>query len=225
PAKTLLTWEKELLGCYLSSHPLNDYLAQIRQRGMVQLAEIDEESVGQTVELIALVAGLRKLTTKTNRTMAVVELEDQSGSIEAVFFPETYDAAAELLELDAIVHLSARADQRNDRIQLVANRLTRAALDRRVPQLVREVHLRLPRGTSRAELNKMHRLRTLLDEFPGDDQVVLHLPARGAEVALLAGLRIDWCGDLSAALGELLGEEHVGVVDREELVPAAALAD
>ncbi|HET7035335.1 MAG TPA: DNA polymerase III subunit alpha [Thermomicrobiaceae bacterium] len=224
PAKTLLTWEKELLGCYLSSHPLNDYLAQIRQRGLVQVAEIDEESVGQTVELIALVAGLRKLTTKTNRTMAVVELEDQSGTIEAVLFPETYEASAELLELDAIVQLSARADQRNDRIQLVANRVTRATLERRVPQLVREVHLRLPRGQNRAELAAMHRLRTLLDEFPGDDQVVLHVPARGGEVALLAGLRIDWCGDLSAALGELLGEDQVGVIDREELVPAAMLA-
>ena len=82
PQKTRLAWEKELLGFYLSSHPLRDFMQLIRERGYVQLAEIDEETVGQQIDCIVLINGVRRLNTKSNRTMAVCQLEDQSGSIE-----------------------------------------------------------------------------------------------------------------------------------------------
>lgn len=216
PQKTLLAWEKELLGCYLTSHPLNEFMAHIRDGGFVQVAEIDQESVGQTVELIVLLGSIRKLTTKSNKTMAVVELEDQSGSIELVLFPEAYDAAASLLVPDTVVRVVARADLRNDRIQLIGARVVPAASGSPPSARVREVHVRLAhRRNPREGVQALHRLRALFDEFPGDDHVVLHLPRAEGETALLAGVRVDWCRDLSSALGEMLGENSVGVVDRE----------
>src|SRR6185312_6443710 len=103
PQKTILAWEKELLGYYLSSHPLSDFIQLIRERGYVQLAEIDEETVGQQIDCIVLINGVRRLNTKSNRTMAVCQLEDQTGSIEAVFFPELFESSADLLQEDAVV--------------------------------------------------------------------------------------------------------------------------
>ncbi len=97
PAKTLLSWEKELLGFYLSSHPLNDLMLLIRDGGFVQFAEIDEETVGEQIDCIVLIKGVRRINTKSNRVMAICQLEDQSGSIEAVLFPDVLDSAGDLM--------------------------------------------------------------------------------------------------------------------------------
>src|SRR6185437_12857304 len=194
PPKTLLAWEKELLGFYLSSHPLNDLMRMIRDGGFVQLAEIDEEAVGEQLDVIALISSIRRLTTKTNRTMAVCEFEDQSGSIEGVLFPDVYDAAVDLLGEDAVVRIAARVDNRNDRIQLIVTNVTRMSSEKPIPVKVREIHLHLTASPDLdGDIQTMHRIRDLFDEFRGDDRVVLHVSAGPSRTELAAGLGVDWC--------------------------------
>jgi len=221
PRQTLLAWEKELLGLYLSSHPLNDLIPLIRDGGYVRLAEIDEETVGQQIEAIVMITGMRKLTTKTNRVMAICQLEDQTGAIEMVVFPDLYEQAGEHLVVDSIVRVAARVDQRNDRIQLVADRVGPVTIDEPKSVVVRDVHVRLPdTGDVAADVETMHRVRELFDQFPGDDGVVLHVPARGRTVLMRASLSIDWCPDVERALEELLGPGCATVSERTMLVPA-----
>ena len=211
PHATLLAWEKELLGVYLSSHPLDDYVSVIRQDGLVQIAEIDEESAGETVELIAIVAGMRKLTTRSNRVMAVCQLEDRSGSIELVVFPDLYEESKDLLAEDMVLRVTARVDVRNEEVQLIAQqiRLAQAGgpVDEPEPSTV---HLRLPvTADPDQDIAAMHRLRDLLAEFPGEDLLILHLPTGDGEVLLRPSLRVDWCADLARVLEEALGPEQV----------------
>ncbi|HUZ00399.1 MAG TPA: DNA polymerase III subunit alpha [Thermomicrobiaceae bacterium] len=217
PQATLLAWEKEHLGLYLSAHPLNAFIALIRQGVFVPLAEIDEETAGQQVEALAMITGVRKINTKTNRTMAVCQLEDQTGTIEMVVFPDLFEAKAELLTEDSIVRVTARVDQRNDRIQFVAQSVAAVStVEEAEPVMTSEVRVRLP-GTCSVDcdVQLMHRMRDLFDEFPGSDVVYLTVPARGREVVMRAGVRVDWCPDLATALEELVGADGVSVDEVE----------
>ena len=225
PAKTLLTWEKELLGFYLSSHPLNDLMPMIRDGGFVQLAEIDEETVGEQIDCIVLLAGIRRITTKKNRTMAICEFEDQSGSIEAVLFPDVYEASTDLLQEDAVVRVSARVDNRNDRVQLIVTNVKRMSTEKPVPVQVREIHLYLVASPDvEDDIRRMHRIRELFDEFPGDDRLILHVSAGNVKTELVAGMGVDWCDDVAAALAELVGAESFNLREREEFrQPSAEL--
>jgi len=223
PKPTLLAWEKEHLGLFLSDHPLNRYSAVVRDAGWVQFAEIDEETAGAQVESIAIIAGVRKLNTKTNRTMAVLQLEDLTGSIEAVVFPDLYERAKDLLEVDAIVKLNARVDNRNDRLQFVLQDIVAAEsaieVTERRPVSVREVHLRLRlRSDEESNRVKMHQLRDLLNTFDGDDSVWLHLidadSLQRDEVVLRSSLKVDWCDELDRALAEVAGPDAASLVER-----------
>jgi len=230
PHATLLAGEKELLGVYLSSHPLDDYVGVIRRDGLVQIAEIDEESAGETVEVIAIVAQLRKLTTRSNRVMAVCQLEDRSGSIELVIFPDLYEESRELLAEALVLRVDARHRGRGegggDRLgeggglrvtARVAVRTEDAHLSARQRRRARVappadepepaiIHLRLPvTGDPNDDIAAMHRLRDLLAEFPGEDRLILHLPTGGGEVLLRTSLRVDWCPDLAHVLEEAVG--------------------
>ncbi|HEX7101290.1 MAG TPA: DNA polymerase III subunit alpha [Nitrolancea sp.] len=218
PQKTLLAWEKELLGFYLSSHPLRDLMPLIRERGYVQLSEIDEEVVGQQIDTIVLITGVRRLNTKSNRTMAVCQLEDQSGSIEAVFFPELFESKADLLFEDSIVHVTAKIDSRNERVQLVASAVTAVNDEKPVPIKVREVQLRFPISDDvEGDIQTMHRVRELFDQFLGDDRVVIHVACGATQKRLRAGVQVDWCDDVARAVVELLGPDSYELVEREEL--------
>jgi len=87
--------------------------------------------------------------------------------------------------------------------------------------VLRDVHVRLPdTGDVAADVETMHRVRELFDQFPGDDGVVLHVPARGRTVLMRASLSIDWCPDVERALEELLGPGCATVSERTMLVPA-----
>ncbi len=217
PPKTLLTWEKELLGFYLSSHPLNDLMRMIRDGGFVQLAEIDEDTVGEQIDCIVLVSSVRRITTKKNRQMAICELEDQSGSIEAVLFPDVFESSSDLIAEDSVVRVTARVDNRNDRIQLIATNVQRMSTEKPVPVRVREIHLHLLASPDLdRDVQTMHRMRELFDEFPGDDRVILHVSANGTKAVLTAGSGVDWCDDVSAALADLIGAEAIDVSEREE---------
>jgi DNA polymerase-3 subunit alpha len=216
PHSTLLAWEKEHLGLYLSSHPLNDLRHLIREGGYVQLTEIDEEAAGQQVELIAIVASVKKLNTKTNRTMAVCHLEDQSGTLEMVLFPDLYEATHELLVEDAVVKVSAKVDNRNDRIQLIAQAVSQPTpASETVVTRVTHIHLPVSADVDH-DIAVMRQLRVLFDAFPGDDTIILHLPVRGGEMKLQPGRGIDWGPDLALALEELLGPGTTTVEEQSE---------
>ena len=122
PKKTLLGWEKELLGVYLSEHPLSDVYQELRRAGsaFTTIADVELDAAGSMVTLVGCVAGIRKMTTKANRTMAVVAFEDLGGAIDVVLFPERFDRFSACLAVDAILVIRGKVDQRNDELQLLA---------------------------------------------------------------------------------------------------------
>jgi DNA polymerase III subunit alpha len=217
PKKTLLAWEKDHLGVYLSENPLTELIQSARSAGKVfqTISTIDEDIVGESIHLLALVRSIRRIVTRTNRTMAVVELEDLTGVIEAVLFPEPYERLAAGLVEDAPVEVRAKVDERNDVMQLLVDDLQLFEVSQPVQEVSHEhVLLTLDCKTSSPGSSNvlMTRLASLFREFEGDDHLYLRMQFEDCERYLRSGLKIDWCNDLRGALEDLVGSDSVSEI-------------
>jgi DNA polymerase-3 subunit alpha len=217
--KQLLAWEKEFIGLYLSDHPLNQVMGASGSGGAA-IATLPERESGDRVTVVGMVTGVRRLTTKANKSMVVVEIEDLTGSIELVAFPEAYERHAELWEIDAILEVVARVDRRGDQLQLVCESATAEVRPVSAQSAARTVRIRVPVSEDVwADIRALQALDEVLDQFEGDDDVVLILPRNGREVTLRSRKRrVAWGEPLAAALRELLAEGAVSTVE-----PAAAM--
>lgn len=229
PPRDLLTWEKELLGLYMSAHPLTDVLAAQQANPaigrLLEIGGIRERAPGEKVRFIAMVVNARRITTKQGRTMAIVELEDLTGGMELVAFPDTYERTADLWQSDAIVLIEAKLDRRGESLQLICETATsELPACEPVPRPRRTVHVHLPATTDPwADVQVMHRLDAVFRRHEGEDHLVLHLPRRGAPAIALRsrGRCLDWSPLLEAELGEALAGGRVEV-DEPRLVVLAS---
>ncbi|MBI4320926.1 MAG: DNA polymerase III subunit alpha [Chloroflexi bacterium] len=119
-AKDKLAWEKELLGLYVSEHPLQRLAVQLRDE-VTACGQIGEELVGQKVNLAGVLRGIRRLITKKRESMITATLEDLQGSIEMVAFPRVYERTKALWEEDAIVLVRGKVDARGERVQVICD--------------------------------------------------------------------------------------------------------
>ena len=122
PAKLLekLTWEKELLGLYVSSHPLNSFKKLFETRTMA-IAKIDKAMVNKKVILGGLISGIKKIITKTGKPMLFMKLEDLTAKTEIVIFPNLLEAKPEILQENKIVFIAGKVDDRNGEIKIIAD--------------------------------------------------------------------------------------------------------
>ena len=105
--KEKLKWERELLGIYLSSHPLDSVLAHISSIA-TPIYQITKDMDGKEAKVVGIVAGARIITTKNGSKMAFVKIEDKIKQMEAIIFPKTYEAFSNLIVQDAIVMVKGK---------------------------------------------------------------------------------------------------------------------
>jgi len=224
PQKQLLAWEKELIGFYLSDHPLKEVLAAQGDRPTTQIVELPEKTPGQKVRIVGMVAGVRRITTKNNKTMAIVDLEDLTGNIELVAFPDCYEQHAGLWEPDTILEVVAKLERRNEQLQLVcetaSEEITQAA---KPPTPRRVVHVKLPTSADIwADIKVMQDLDAALHRHEGDDEIVIHLPlASGTALLRSRSRRVEWGESLRRDFEEIVGKGLVRVQEPE----ATAVSD
>ncbi len=114
PMEQKLALEKELLGFYVSGHPLDDYRADIEQIQATPMGETSELKDQSTVRLAGIVTDIRRQMTKKGKAMATITLEDFTGAGEILIFSDTIDAAAEKLRKEARLVVNARVTVRED---------------------------------------------------------------------------------------------------------------
>lgn len=100
--RTLLSWERELLGLYLSQHPLQEFEAILSEQ-CIPIGEIKSDMDGKTVEVGGSVVEIKEVTTKTGQKMAFATLADLSKEIELVLFPNAYQKTLGMWERDEVV--------------------------------------------------------------------------------------------------------------------------
>jgi DNA polymerase-3 subunit alpha len=119
PRRERLRWEKELLGLYLSEHPLRDIEAQLPEYVTAYSGELAEESDQAKVTLGGIIQSSRRVITRAGATMLVATLEDLQGSVEVVVFPKVFADTANAWADDSIVLVSGRVDHRDDSAQIL----------------------------------------------------------------------------------------------------------
>ena len=121
PAETSekLKWEKELLGLYVSGHPLEKFADKIEKSG-VNIKKIREEMrVGLSVTLGCIVEEVKPIITKTNERMAFIKLTDLTGSMEGVIFTKPFAELQNIIVVDACLACSVKITERNGERSLI----------------------------------------------------------------------------------------------------------
>ncbi|WP_298326713.1 DNA polymerase III subunit alpha [Haloactinopolyspora sp.] len=203
--KQKLAYEREMLGLYVSDHPLlglEHVIANVADRPISTLADEDEVPNGTTVTIAGLITSMQRKISKRGDTWAIVTIEDLEGAIEAMFFPATYQLYALQLAEDEIVVVKGRLDRREESPQLIAAELS-------LPDLADApsgpITVTMP--TSRCTPPMVDRLKDVLATHPGMTEVHLKLTGSGRTTVmrLADGLRVTpstaLMGDLKALLG------------------------
>jgi DNA polymerase-3 subunit alpha len=105
-----LNWERELIGMYVSEHPLTPYAETIRKVVSYFSTNLGEAAHQEPVKVAGMVAGIRPHQTKTGKMMAWVNLEDLTGTIELVLFPRTWEKFQFLLEVGGVILVEGKVD-------------------------------------------------------------------------------------------------------------------
>jgi len=203
---TLLSFEREMLGLYVSDHPLLGVEHVLVAHADTQIAALtaDEGSRpdGATVTIAGLITGLQVKRTKKGDLWAIATVEDLAGAIECLFFPSSYLAVGPMLQQDTVAVVRGRVNRRDDAVSIYAQELT-------LPDISDG-----PRGpvvvtmeTVRATSARIEELKTVLSNHPGTTEVHLKLvkPGRSVEIRLDPAFRVEadeaLFGDLKVLLG------------------------
>ena len=119
--KEALEWEKELVGVYVSSHPLQQMTVDLASEITHNTSEITETLVDSQVTIGGMITDVRQITTKKGDSMAFVRLEDLLGTIDVTVFPGLYRDHRALWMIDKIVLIRGKVDSRAGRVSVVAD--------------------------------------------------------------------------------------------------------
>jgi len=125
PVRERLRWEKELLGLYLSEHPMGEVAEQVGRFVNAYSGDLRDESLdGQRVVIGGIVTGVRTVITKAKAAMAIATLEDLQGSVEVVVFPRLYETTAPTWREGEILLVAGRVDHKGEEVALLADLVT-----------------------------------------------------------------------------------------------------
>jgi len=200
-----LAFEKEMLGLYVSDHPLSGYEVALRRRCDMAIADLADVDDGMQHTIGGVLTNLQKKWTRKGDLMAVFDLEDLGGSVEVTVFPKTMAEHGHKLEEDAIVLVRGRLDDRRGAVPKILCHEVEVVEMGDLPSS-RPVRLRLP--IDRVSRSTVDELKELLSAHPGDAEVYLHLGDRQV-LRLPADYCVNPSGGLVGELRVLLGAEAV----------------
>jgi len=182
-----LRMEKELLGFYISDHPLSVVGRSARVMAPINLCDIPDSSETKTVTAIALILDIKAVTTKKGDPMAIVQLEDLTGSTEAVIFPKIFDKVKHLLEKDKRLMVWGKIDRRDEQTQLIIDNMQSI-------ESVRMVKVELTREQA-SDRQVLQQLKTALNPNPsysnsnqGNSSYGRNEPDTSAKIPVIAAI-------------------------------------
>lgn len=201
--KEKLVLEKEMLGLYVSDHPLFGVESQLRRQVDVQLTELSGMDDGQICIVGGLISGLQKKWTRKGDLMAIFSLEDILESVEVLVFPRTMEAIGGILNNDDIIVIKGRVDNKDSRPKIIAMEARKFEGINRA-----DTPLRLNPESNFLRPENLELLKNLLLEHPGSSEVFVNL-GNSKIIKLPAEYNVNIETGLIAKLKVMLGEEAV----------------
>lgn len=197
---TLLGFEREMLGLYVSSHPLDGTERILERNRDSSTAEIGAGGREGMARLAGIISGLDRKVTKQGNTWAIVKLEDLEGSLEVLFFPKVYQLYAPSLAQDVVISVLGRINERDGSVSVNAQEMqvldVSAATGKEPPVLIIVAEDRITEPTT-AELKR------ILQAHPGDAPVHLQLRRHGGRKGVLVNLEFFQVRPSPALFGDL----------------------
>jgi len=208
--KDKLVWERELLGLYLSSHPLDTYETYLEEH-TVPISELKPEMEGKSTTVGGVINDVRTINTKNGAKMAFVKLEDKTGELELIVFPKAYLDMQELLEQDKIVLVKGKINAKDrdgsatEEIKIMADSMKQITEEHVRQHTSTGKKPKLPKSTKPVEPKKQYRV---IDESPAPKKMYVHLknPEDQEKLVALKTIAGEYPGETELIL--VLGEDE-----------------
>ena len=202
--KIKLGFEKEMLGLYVSDHPLLTVGASLAAATTTTIAQLDELTDRSSVTVGGIVGAITRRWTKNGDPMLFFQLEDLEGSVEVIVFPKTVHDFGPLVVEDAVLIVSGHLDHRGDDVKVVSREIKEL-------QIRDDSTVRLGVPAQRLTPEVVADLKTILRNHPGSATVFLNLSDNGNTKVLRLGddHRVEPRSALFAELKELLGPKAI----------------
>lgn len=214
----LTSMEKEMLGVYLTRHPLGEYIEITKRVATATCEEISEAGEagslmhdGMSVTVAGIISSKKTLITKSNKMMAFLEVEDLSGAIEVIVFPNVFERCRSLIEEDKIVVIKGTLNFKEEETpKLLADSVT--DINEQMPVKTNEADTMLKLrivGTPERENEILAYIKYVIGEHRGDIPVVIYMSSSRKPLRASRELWVDGSDDFILRMKELLGQENV----------------
>jgi DNA polymerase-3 subunit alpha len=202
--RLLLSKEKEMLGQFVTDHPLLGVESQLAAQTTAQIPELEDRDDGELVVLGGIIGALSRKFTKRGEPYAQFRLEGLTGGVEVVAFPSVYEGVPDLFEPDRIILVTGRIDRRGRELQIRASDVKEPVLDASVASDPGVLVVDLPAAVCSPGV--LEKLKTLLEGSPGNVPVRLRfLSSDGVQPLSLGAYAVNGQGSLLDELRHLLG--------------------
>ncbi|MFI1583983.1 DNA polymerase III subunit alpha [Embleya sp. NPDC020630] len=204
PRKLKLATEREMLGLYVSAHPLDGAEHILSRHRDTSIAEL--KNSGRTegnVQLAGLITGIQRKVNKSGSPWAMINLADHDGEIEVLFFPQSYTLVAHALEEDVAVSIKGRLNERDGALSVFGSELVPLDIGSAEHGGKAPVCLRLP--TTKVNEKLVKDIKRVLSSHPGDNPVHLILESARMRTRYNLDFRVNPEGGLAGEIKSMLG--------------------
>ncbi len=201
----LLRLEKEMLGQFVTDHPLLEVADALAAQSKHEIADLETMGDGDLVTSGGIIGAVARKYTKRGEPYAQFRLEGLAGGVEVVAFPSVYEAVPGLIETDRIVIVTGRIDRRGRELQIRANEVREPDLGTSTrPSVANELVVDLQAAACTPEV--LAKLKSLFEAHPGPSPVRVRFMSSAGVTPLEVGtFQVDVSGPLTGELGALLG--------------------
>jgi len=211
--KIKLAWEKELLGIYLTDHPLKG-LEKTLAKYAEKISEISSTRSGAKIKVGGIITSVKKIITKSSEPMLFVRLEDTTANTEIIVFPRTLKENYLIWQPDNIVIVEGKVNTKDGMVKIIAERAKeigeQLTLDNQPEKADQEKKLviKIDKFTDKESLNK---IKMVLADYPGKQDVLLNIEEQTGEKIIPTKSKVNISEKLKSALTEILGAGKIEI--------------
>ncbi len=205
----LLSREKEVLGFFVSGHPLDRYKGELKRFANTTAHSLQERGEGDMVSLGGILAGVKLNEDRKGKPMAFITVEDFEGSFEVLVFSDLYEGVKDILRDDSLILIKGRVSTKEaERAKVVASQVLPLSKVEKLP--ARSLHLRI--STVGLDESLLEEVKGIISPSTGECRLEIHLETRDENLRIRSrGVRVDPKPRVLAKLMGILGEENVWV--------------
>lgn len=218
----ILDYEREMVGLYLSGHPLDRYQEKLADLGLTPLHELENIEEESLVHTAGMILSVRKIVSRKGQEMGFVVLEDVVDQIELVVFPKVWAKCSSLLDKGQLIAVSGRIQHQEEHVKLLVDRCyeldqledknvlqSSYGKQSKVKSKGQHLYIRIAKELEQGE--RLNALKLLLNRHRGELGVILYYERTKKTLALKESIRVSPSAELLAKIKHIFGEDAVRI--------------